>query len=111
MRWFLPLLPGALIDRLGWTLLHFVWQGAMVVILFAVLLFLMRHRSASSRYLVCCAALVVSALCPPLTFWAITPHLPDAVITSARTPTESIRVQEPKASEGVSTQTRNAVLT
>ena len=46
-------------QALGWTLLHFLWQGALLAAVFAVVLSLMRNRAASSRYLVSCAGMVL----------------------------------------------------
>jgi len=42
---------------LGWTLIHFVWQGAVIAIAAAGVLRLCRRRSAESRYVVACVAL------------------------------------------------------
>jgi len=50
-------------QRLGWTLLHFVWQGVAVALVLRMLLAAMHHRGAAARYLVSCAALVALA-CP-----------------------------------------------
>ena len=61
------LLPGVGY-RLGWTLLHFVWQGVVAAALLAVVLMLLRRRSANARYLVGCAALLVMAAIPCVTF-------------------------------------------
>ena len=47
----------------GWTLIHFVWQGAVLAIAGACALRLCRHRSANARYaiaLVVLAAMVAS---------------------------------------------------
>jgi beta-lactamase regulating signal transducer with metallopeptidase domain len=48
----------------GWTLLHFLWQGALV----AIILALLSGRSAQPRYLAACAALVLMAILPLITF-------------------------------------------
>jgi hypothetical protein len=45
------------LQRLGWTLLHSLWQGALLFALAAVLLRAMRHRGPQARYLVACGAL------------------------------------------------------
>ncbi len=45
------------IEVLGWTLLHFVWQGAVVGVLAAAMLLALRHRSANARYLTAVSAL------------------------------------------------------
>ena len=42
----------------GWTLIHFVWQGAVVAVAAAVFLQLCRNRAASVRYAIACGALV-----------------------------------------------------
>jgi beta-lactamase regulating signal transducer with metallopeptidase domain len=41
-----------LINALGWTIIHSLWQGAAIAIGFALVLFFMRRFSAGTRYLV-----------------------------------------------------------
>ncbi len=53
------LLSQQMIERLGWTLIHFVWQATAVALLLAVALRLLRRRSANVRYLVSCLAMVL----------------------------------------------------
>jgi len=53
--------------QLGWTLLHFVWQGALVAALLAVALRVLRKRSAGLRYLVATVALLILAVAPVAT--------------------------------------------
>ena len=43
-------LTGPLAERLGWALLHFVWEGAVVAVMLAVALRALRRRSATVRY-------------------------------------------------------------
>src|SRR5258705_12115080 len=52
----------------GWTLLHFLWQGALVALILACVLALLRRRSAKPRYLAASAALVLIAILPLITF-------------------------------------------
>ena len=52
----------------GWTLLHFLWQGALVALILAYVLTLLSRRSAQPRYLAACAALVLMAILPLITF-------------------------------------------
>ena len=60
------------IHRLGWTLLHFLWQGTAIVIGYAMLRSLLaRSLGAQGRYILACAALAAMALAPPLTFMLI----------------------------------------
>ena len=52
------LLSEPIVQRLGWTLLHFVWQGAAVAAVLGLLLLILRARSANVRYVVACAAML-----------------------------------------------------
>ena len=56
------------IDGVAWSLLHFLWQGALIAGLLELGLLAMRRRSAQARYLVRCVGLLAMALAPPLTF-------------------------------------------
>jgi len=67
MNGFAGLPAGPAVERLGWALVHFLWQGALVALLLAPVLALTRRRSAGARYLACCAALVAMAACPVAT--------------------------------------------
>jgi beta-lactamase regulating signal transducer with metallopeptidase domain len=49
MTFHLSWLPGNLAYRLGWTLLHSLWEGAMIALLAAVLMACLRKRSAAMR--------------------------------------------------------------
>jgi beta-lactamase regulating signal transducer with metallopeptidase domain len=70
-----------LLRTLGWTLLHFLWQGAGLAALFAVAAAVC--RSASARYALAVGALVLMMLSPVITFmWLSTPANP-AVRTGA----------------------------
>jgi beta-lactamase regulating signal transducer with metallopeptidase domain len=67
---------------LGWTLLHFLWQGAGLAALFAVASAVC--RSASARYALAVGALVLMLVSPVLTFtWLRAPANP-AVSTGAQ---------------------------
>jgi ammonia channel protein AmtB len=52
----------------GWALLHFLWQGALIGLALKITLAAMRNRSAQSRYLAGCVAMMLLALTPPATF-------------------------------------------
>jgi uncharacterized protein (TIGR03435 family) len=52
------------IDVAGWTLVHFLWQGAGIAAIAFVLLVLMRNRSPQARYAVTCTALVAMLAAP-----------------------------------------------
>lgn len=51
-------LSGAFIEALGWTLVHSIWQGALVAILVAVLMIILKKYSAKSRYLIYFTSLI-----------------------------------------------------
>src|SRR5947209_11593219 len=54
------------VQTLGWTLVHFLWQGAAIaVVTYGVLAFV---RSALIRYNVALAALVLMSVSPMVTF-------------------------------------------
>lgn len=56
------------VHALGWALLHFVWQGTFVGTLLAVILRLLRRRSAQLRYVIACFALMLVVILPALTW-------------------------------------------
>jgi len=54
--------------HLGWTLLHFLWQGALVGGVYACLRYVMSEASPQSRYVLSLATLAALALLPVITF-------------------------------------------
>jgi beta-lactamase regulating signal transducer with metallopeptidase domain len=58
-------------EALGWTLVHFLWQGALLAGLTWMVLHAMRHRSADARYAICCGAMAVMAAAPVITLFTI----------------------------------------
>ena len=58
------------VEHLGWTLIHFLWQGALIAAIYAAL---RRSRTPQRRYLVACVALVAMFIAPIVTYIAITP--------------------------------------
>lgn len=60
------------VQRLGWTLLHFLWEGTVIAVVYAMLRPLLGPSlSARGRYTLACAALLAMAIAPPLTFLLI----------------------------------------
>ena len=57
-------------QRLTWTLLHFVWQGAMVGAVLWAGMAVFRVQKAQVRYVLSLAALCAMGLCPVVTFLA-----------------------------------------
>ena len=52
------------IEVLGWTLLHFVWQGLAAAVLLAALLLVLRRATAQTKYLVTCGVFATMAVAP-----------------------------------------------
>jgi len=59
------------VERLGLTLLHFLWQGAVIAGIYAIAR--LAARSSHSRYLLGCAALSLMAIVPLITWIALAP--------------------------------------
>ena len=55
------------IDVAGWTLVHFVWQGAIAAAAGAAVLHLLRAASPQARYIAACAVLAVMVAAPAMT--------------------------------------------
>ncbi|MEZ5460793.1 TonB family protein [Dokdonella sp.] len=71
------ILPGeamAWVQALGLVLLHFIWQGLLVGLLFAAARSLVAREHSSLRYALGLFSLGTVALCPLLTFWILRPQ-------------------------------------
>ncbi len=58
--------PSALVPLLGRALLHFVWQGALIGLVAALVLQLMQGARPQARYALACVALLACVLVPAL---------------------------------------------
>ena len=76
------------IQAMGWTLLHFLWQGAVVAAMLALTLAALKNKRANLRYLVSCAALAVMLALPVFTLWIISssPSADQTAITMTAPP-------------------------
>jgi len=54
----------ALVAAIGWTLVHFVWQGALLGCVVAVLLTLLRNARPETRYAIACLGLLLCLAWP-----------------------------------------------
>jgi len=68
MNWLEQLLPSALVRALGWTLVHSLWQGAVVALALAGLLLLLRQHSAEVRYRTAAVGLLLLLALSGITF-------------------------------------------
>ena len=64
----LSLMTEPIVQALGWTLLHAIWQGVGVVLAAAVMLFLLKKRSSALRYGVGISGLVLQIIASVATF-------------------------------------------
>lgn len=71
MNWIQHIIPAQLIDALGWTLIHSLWQGATLAVLLALTLILLRRNSSRVRYFVATTALFTLMLATTITFIGI----------------------------------------
>jgi len=67
-----------MVTSLGWTLLHFLWQGAVAGVLFGIALACTARASAKTRYHVGLLFLALLAAMPVVTFLWLMPELPTA---------------------------------
>lgn len=63
------------VHALGWTLLHFFWQGAMIALLLACVLGTLPSHASMLRYAVSCAAMALMVALPLITFGILTAKL------------------------------------
>ena len=78
MNGMVELLSTPTAQRVGWALVHFLWQGTAVALLLAVLLQLLRRRSPQARWAVSCLALAAMAALPAVTACMVSVVLPEA---------------------------------
>jgi uncharacterized protein (TIGR03435 family) len=71
------------VERLGATLLHFLWQGAAIAALYAVARrFTARSTAPHVRYVLACAALAMMAAAPVLTWYLLHPPVLEPIAAS-----------------------------
>ncbi len=57
------------VHRIGWALLHFLWQGFAIAAVLAWAMWQLRSRSASLRYAVACGAMLLMLCLMGVTMW------------------------------------------
>lgn len=77
-----PTLP-AWGQRLGWTLVHSIWQGGLVAALAWLVLFSLRRQSARLRYSLAVTFLGVMLILPAITWLTVKIAEPDLIETKA----------------------------
>jgi bla regulator protein blaR1 len=66
-NWFTP----ELLSAIGWTIVHSLWQGALVAVLLAIVLAALRNNASTNRYAVSVTAMFAMLQISLFTFFAI----------------------------------------
>lgn len=85
------------LQALGWTLIHFVWQGALVAALFVGIRLMLRGYSADARYAAACVGMLLMFILPLATFFIIRSTFIDSgtgVLTSTSAPNAAAPLQQ-----------------
>jgi beta-lactamase regulating signal transducer with metallopeptidase domain len=83
----MELLHPAWVARVGWVLVHFVWQGALLAGVWALLRWFLLRRAAGARYLAACGVLFLMAVAPVVTWVRLGPAVDSAGPRTARAET------------------------
>jgi len=82
------------VERLGMTLLHFLWEGAIIVALYAAARkWRARNLSPNGRYFLACAALTAVAIAPVLTWMLLRGPSPESIAITFTAPMSSARIE------------------
>jgi protein involved in polysaccharide export with SLBB domain/beta-lactamase regulating signal transducer with metallopeptidase domain len=80
------LLSSPWLHRLGWTLLHSLWEVAAVAAVLGLVLFLARRRGPQARYLAALTAMTVALALGVATFFLVSPPAPALPASGAMLP-------------------------
>src|SRR5437867_995525 len=89
-----PIETMPVVEALGWTLIHSLWQGAIVALLLAGVAAALNGSAANLRYLVSCAALLLMLAMPVATFFVLRS---DSAPTNVATSDPDSRLESPRA--------------
>src|SRR5579872_2847390 len=85
------------VGRLGMTLLHFLWQGAIIAAIYAAARkWGGRALDAKGRYFLACAALAAMAVTPMATWIRLRPS-PESVAVSFAAPLSTARMEQARS--------------
>ncbi|WP_299817945.1 M56 family metallopeptidase [uncultured Pontibacter sp.] len=68
MNHILNLFSETVVQALGWTLLHSLWQGALLAIILSLLMLVLHRHSSKTRYTIAAGALLFQVLVSAVTF-------------------------------------------
>lgn len=89
------ILSQEIVQKLGWTLLHFIWQAAAVALLLGILLAVLRKSSANLRYIIACTALGLIVLLPIVTMQLVPVSVPQTTADIKPSPASVIVPVQP----------------
>lgn len=102
-------LCGPMVERIGWTLIHFLWQGAALAVMLSAELVLLRRSKANVRYIAACLTLALMVFVPCVTMFMVPvsefERAADISLTSSSFETglaEVAEVSRPKSTEPIS---------
>jgi len=89
------------VQRIGWALLHSLWQAAGAAGVLSVVLLALRRSSANARYVAACVALAIMAALPTATaLWWRAPRVPGAPPAPGHTPSRPTGIGRPRRPVG-----------
>lgn len=91
----IPLLESPAAQRLAWTLLHFLWQGALLGLLAWAAFALLRRRRPQLRYFTGCALLVACLGAALTTYAALAPGPPAGLPSTVSVQAEPVLATPP----------------
>nr|WP_295929272.1 M56 family metallopeptidase [uncultured Dyadobacter sp.] len=83
MKLFSDLLPGPAVSAFGWTLIHSIWQGTLLMLCAVAVFYFLRKKTAATRYLAAVGFLFAQVIVSAGTFIYYYPKNTTA-ITSAK---------------------------
>lgn len=63
-----------LVDQIGWSLIHSLWQDALIALVLATILKLLSRAKPQSRYFIACVALAAMIVLPVITTYVLHTH-------------------------------------
>jgi len=94
------------VERLGWVLVHFAWEGTLLGLVTWVGLCLLKKTSAQSRYLFLCGAMIACLLLPCVTWSKLTQRQATSISGSSL-----VRVEKPTPDHSVGKTIEKAIAT
>jgi beta-lactamase regulating signal transducer with metallopeptidase domain len=97
MNALLPAISGTGTLRLGWALIHSLWQGLIIALLLEIALGLVGRKNASLRYFMCCLALagfpfvvaITYVMSDPQPYPQVSPVTPSTTLSVPANPTQA----------------------